>query len=348
MSVPVVDMSDEGVRLRFHRNEAPLPPPDHVIRAIRTIDPDMLRTYPIDAQRALFAELAERLDVRQECVAIGNGADEILAAVSRATLQATDNALTVSPTFGMYARSIALTGADVRAIPYERRWMLEVKRMLAATDERTRLVLLGNPNNPTGDALDAKIVRQLSVSLPEATIAIDEVYLAMSERSLLKTARSLPNVVIIGSLSKTAGLAGMRIGYAVGSAEMGARLRAQITPFPLSAATIAAARAYIGDRAATRAYEMALASQVRRSLDAIVAALAPFATTVWRGATNFALFEFGPDAPLIEAELRYCGIAVRRLPDPALCNMIRISAGNDRDTDELIAAVRLVIERVRG
>ena len=344
----LVDMSDAGVRLRFHRNEAPLPPPDHVLRALRTLDPEALRTYPIEAQKALFDELSARLGVGVATVAIGNGADEMLAAVCRASLASGDNAITVEPTFGMYARSIALPGASVRAVSYERRWSIDAERILEAADERTRLVLLGNPNNPTGDSIDARTLEFLAARLPNAIIAIDEVYLALSRRSLLSTAKTLRNVCIIGSLSKTAGLAGMRIGYACASPDFAANLRAEITPFPLSAAAIAAARAYLGNTSQTRAYERALAAQVKRSLDAIVRTFEPYAKNVWRGPTNFVLIELGPDAKVVAEALAMLGIAVRRLPDPALSDCIRVCAGNDRDTSEMLASVRAVLRAVRA
>ena len=344
----LVEMSDAGVRLRFHRNEAPLAPPAHVVRAVQSLDPEALRTYPIEAQRALFEELGERLGVNPDCIAIGNGADEILAAVSRASLERGDNAITVSPTFGMYGRSIALPGASVRTIAYERRWKIDPDRIVGAADERTKLLLLGNPNNPTGDSLEHEMLAYLASSLPNALVVVDEVYLALSERSLLNAARTFPNICIVGSLSKTAGLAGMRIGYAVASVNIAARIRAEITPFPLSAAAIAAARAYLGDVSQTRAYEIALAAQVRRSLDAIVGLFRPHAKNVWRGATNFVLIELGPDAALIAERLAAQGVAVRRLPDEALAECIRVSAGNDRDTSELLDAARSVLREVRA
>lgn len=348
MSASVVDMSDEGVRLRFHRNEAPLAPPAHVLRAVQSLDGESLRTYPIDAQRALYGELAARLGVAEQALAIGNGADEILASVCRATLAEGANALTVMPTFSMYARSVALANASVRKVSYAQRWRFDPQALVDAADERTRLVLLGNPNNPTCDAFDALELTYLSQALPNAIIAVDEVYLSLSERSLLSCAKTLPNVVLIGSLSKTAGLAGMRVGYAVASTELSARMRREITPFPLGAASIAAARAYLRDERATQMYEGLLAAQVQRSLDAIVSSLAAYAKNVWRGATNFVLIEFGGDAQEISERLKTRGIAVRRLADPELSDMIRISAGSDRDTDELIGATLAVLREVRA
>jgi histidinol-phosphate aminotransferase len=334
------DMTDAGVRLRFHRNEAACAPPEHVVRAVQSLDGEALRTYPVDAQAKLIRTLADRFGVGSESVVLGNGADELLLALGRAFLAPGDDALLLKPTFGMYERSVRLAAGVPRTQQYERRWSFDAQALIERATPRTRLVILGNPNNPTGDALDAGALARIAEALPYATVAVDEVYLAFSERSLASAVARYDNVVVLASLSKTAGLAGLRVGFAVAERRRAAALRRCIAPYPLSVASIVAAQAYLDNAEATRAYETLLSQQVERSLDRIVAALAPRTRACWRGAANFALFDFGERAGEIVAGLAERGIAVRTFDDPALAGMVRICAGGDSETRELVDALR--------
>lgn len=337
------DMRDDGVRVRLHRNESALPPPAHIVDAVRNLDGESLRTYPVELQRRFVTALAKRLNTQPERVAIGNGADELLAALTRAFVSAGDNVLTVTPTFGMYARTAAMAGAELRTVSYARRWEIDPQAFVERADDRTKLVIVGHPNNPTGDALRSEHLAFLSRSLPHATIAVDEIYLTLGSASLLSFANSLANVAVIGSLSKIAALAGLRVGYAVAEPQLAAALRRVIPPYPLSVAALAAANAYVCGGPLTAAYDVALQAQVARSLDAIVFGIGPFARWCWRGPASFVLMDFGDIAKTIAAKLAERGIAVRTYDTPELKGAIRFCAANDEVTDELIATVRGIV-----
>jgi len=186
-------LSDAGVRLRMHRNECPLPAPEHVVAAVRAIDGERLRCYPAELLRDFSAALALRIGTASSDLSLGSGADEILGALARVFLDPGDTMLTVRPTFGMYAHVAAVAGAKLRAVPYERRWQLDPRAIVCAADDRTRLVILGHPNNPTGDALRPADVLKLAAELPNAAIIIDEVYLALSPASLAPPANFVSN-----------------------------------------------------------------------------------------------------------------------------------------------------------
>jgi histidinol-phosphate aminotransferase len=336
--------SDAGVRLRFHRNECALGPPGHVLDAVRGIDAESLRTYPAELQSAFVRGLANRIRVQPETVAVGNGADELLLALGRAFLAPGDNVVAMTPTFGMYAQMAAMSRAHTNGVRYERRWSIDPERIASRADARTKLIVVGHPNNPTGDSAPASAVEFLANEVPGATIVVDEVYLAFSPSSLVTLASTYPNVAVVGSLSKVAGLAGMRVGYAVASADVADALRSAIVPFPLSAASLIAANAYVNGGPASRAYDVALYAQVQRSLDAIVAGIGVYARACWRGAGNFVLMDFGDSGARIVTALAARGIAVRTFADPELSGAIRFCAANDEATDELIRTTRAVLQ----
>jgi histidinol-phosphate aminotransferase len=332
------DLYDDGVVVRAHRNESALPPPEHVVEALRSIDVDLLRNYPSALQSRSIAALAKRLGVDPSCIVLGNGADDILAAVTNAFVAPGDCVVTVTPTFGMYARNVAVAGGELRTLPYLRRWELDVDRLVALADERTKLVILGHPNNPTGEPLSPQALTAIARALPGVLIAIDEVYLTFSDASLLAVAQNYENVAIVGSLSKVGALAGMRVGYAAAAPEVSAALRRVMPPFPIGAASLVAAEAYASGGAATDAFERALAAQVERSLDAIVSAIARRARTIWRGPSNFVLADFGDDAEPLERRLREAGIAVRSFSGPEMAGCLRFCALDDASTAALVEA----------
>jgi histidinol-phosphate aminotransferase len=342
------DLLDGEVRVRAHRNEAPLPPPQHVVEAVRNADGDALRYYPANLQRRVLHQLARRLGTGARNVAIANGADEILLSAARVTLDTGSNAVTVRPTFGMYARAIAMCGAEVRDVPYGRRWRLDADSLLARVDRDTRLIYLGHPNNPTGEALPPLTLERLARALPDTLIVVDEVYLAFRAESLMRAARPLPNVVVAGSLSKVCALAGLRVGFVTGDAAVISAFRRVLAPYALCVTALLATQAYLGDGGAARAFERAIIFEVQRSLDAIAGALTPFATNLWRGLGSFLLADLGMDvAPIVKC-LRRRGIAVRAFSTGELRTCIRVGALDESATAELVNALNEVLPAFVG
>lgn len=340
------DLSDDGIAIRLHRNEGALPPPEFVLDAIRSIDAETLRTYPTALQRDVTNLLAARFGRNPGDVVLSNGADEMLATCARVALDPGDVAVSATPTFGMYTRVVALAGGQLRRVPYTTRWRFDVQALLDAAEERTRLVILGHPNNPTTDPLRAADLAIIARALPNALILVDEVYLAFSDRSLARIAAAFDNVIVVGSFSKSASLAGSRVGYALAALPLAAALRRAIGPYPVSALSLVAAQAYLRDPSRTRSYETQLEAQVARSLDAFASAFAPFAREIWRGPANFLLIDCAAGAEALRDALAARGIAVRAFDDPTLAGMLRISATTDDATDTVVTALRAIANEV--
>jgi histidinol-phosphate aminotransferase len=330
---------DETLALRADRNESALAPPSHVIEAVRGLDGSALRRYPTALLGSVQRGLAERLQTGPDRVAIGTGADGILAAIGAAVLDPGDTVVTVTPTFAMYAWLAGVAGARLRTLPYARRWELDVDA-LATLARGARLVILGHPNNPTGEALELRDVARIAAALPQTLVAVDEVYLSLRARSLLPAVSALDNVAVIGSLSKVAALAGLRVGYAVGDSRLATALRRVMPPFPVSAASLAAADAYLSGGEATARFEAALDEQNVRSLDRIVSEIGELAVDVWRSCGNFVLMDFGPRGEALAALVRLRGVAVRTFTEPELVGCVRFCALDDLSTTRLIKTVR--------
>jgi histidinol-phosphate aminotransferase len=243
----------------------------------------------------------------------------------------------------MYARAVAMCGAVVREVPYRRRWQLDVDELLANVDRKTHLVFLGHPNNPTGERLPIAMLERLARAIPKTLIVVDEVYLALCAESLVGAARTLPNVVVAGSLSKVCALAGLRVGFATGDSEVISAFRRVLAPYAISVASLLGAQAYLRDGEAARAFERAIALQTQRSLDAIAGALTPYAISLWRGLGTFLLADLGTEAAPIVDALRRRRIAVRAFPTGELRTCIRVCALDEGATAELVSALNEVL-----
>jgi histidinol-phosphate aminotransferase len=338
------DLRDAGIRIRMHRNESALVAPEHVVRAIRAIDGEMLRRYPTELQRRVERLLAERLGVGVERVVLASGADDILGGLARVFLDPGDEAIVPVPTFVTYGRVVAVADARLREVPYTQRWSLDADAMVTAANERTRLIILGHPNNPTGDVLRTADLDAIVRALPNIATVIDEVYLSFSPLSLVPYAQQYDNAIVVGSFSKAASLAGVRVGYAVAEPSVAAALRRTLPPYPVAVASLVAADAYLSDSAATELFEEQLRAQTKRSLDAIEAAITPFAQSIARGPATFLLAEFGERAAEIWNALDAAGIRTRLFDTPHLNGAIRFCAVSDAETKDTIACVRAVMK----
>ena len=218
----------EGRRdlLRLDFNENTMGPSPRVAEAIRAIPAEQIENYPeYDGLReALIANLeaspAGLASVLTPAhVGVFNGVDAAIHAVIHAFGSSGDTLLTTSPTFGYYAPCAGMQGMAIEAVPHELPgFVFPMEAIRAALLRKPRILMLCNPNNPTGPRLPAAQVLELAAAAPETLVVVDELYEAFTGDSVLPSVdfRVVPNLLVLRSLAKTAGLAGLRIGFALG------------------------------------------------------------------------------------------------------------------------------------
>jgi len=217
---------DDGI-IRISSNENARGPGQSAIAAIRdAMTPRMGRGYPPDHTDDLVTAIAEMYGVEDDHVIVGTGSGPILAAAARAFCSPTRHLVTAAPSYGTSANTARDIGAEVREIPVDASMALDLDRMAEAAPG-AGMIFLCNPNNPTGTVRGADavedFVREVARVSPETKILIDEAYIDYAHDPTVRTAapltRELPSVFITRSLSKAHGMAGLRVGYAVGQAE---------------------------------------------------------------------------------------------------------------------------------
>ena len=326
----------EGRRdlLRLDFNENTMGPSPRVAEAIRAFPADQIAIYPeYDGLReALIANLvsspaglASALTAAH--VGLFNGVDAAIHAVIHAYGAAGDTLLTTSPTFGYYAPCAGMQGMAIEAVPHELPgFVFPMEAIRAALLRKPRILMLCNPNNPTGTRLPAAQVLELAAAAPETLVVVDELYEAFTGDSVLPSVdfRVVPNLLVLRSLAKTAGLAGLRIGFALGHPDVVDRVGRVTGPYDVNSLAVTAAMAALADQPYTDAY----VAEVLRARNWIVTQLTRQRAIHHAAGGNYLLLWPHRSSETVEAELRAAGILVRSMAGkPQIDGSLRISIG---------------------
>jgi threonine-phosphate decarboxylase len=321
--------------LDFSANVNPSGPSPAVREALASVPLDR---YPDRECLELRAALADSLGTSPACILPGNGASEMIWLAALAFLQPGDRMFVLGPTFSEYARAARLMRARVftwRAAP-EQGFVPDltvIARRLKSL--RPRLVFLCNPNNPTGVALPPGEIAAWARQHPRTLFIVDEAYLAFAAGLDSALAFAEENVLVLRSLTKDCGLAGLRLGYAVGAEELMAALRQAQPPWSVNALAQAAGVAALRDPYHRRASLERLA----RAKQELVAGLIRLDLEPVPSAVHFFLLRVGNGAAFRQALLRR-GILVRDCASFGLPAHVRIAARRPEENERLITAIQ--------
>ncbi|MGA2546725.1 MAG: aminotransferase class I/II-fold pyridoxal phosphate-dependent enzyme [Rectinemataceae bacterium] len=336
-------MNSKTLRLDANEGRPCLPPAE--IAAL--IDSELLRRYPDSA--ALEAALADRMDLPPERLIATAGADDAIDRAIRSFGRSGATVLSTAPAFEEYAAAAARSGARYVAVPRAPDGPFPLAALVAALGvERPALVVVASPDNPGGGTISAPELRALAAeagSAGGAKVLFDVAYADFDEdRGVYDVAASLPGVISTGTFSKACGLAGLRAGWAAGSAADIARLRAAGPPYALGTFAVAAAQAALERGAEAVA---AFVSEVRRERPLLQAALAAIGAKTWAGKANFAA-AIVPDASAFSDALAGEGIKIRSWPGkPGREGLIRITCPGDGEEFLTLLAALGKIGRLR-
>jgi histidinol-phosphate aminotransferase len=244
--------------VKLASNESPWGPHPAVVEAIARAATGLNR-YPDQYARRLRGRIAERFEVEPPQVVIGNGSCEILLAAAEALCEPGAEIVFAWPSFSIYPHLAALTGAREVRVPLADGYVHDLDAMLTEITAATQLVCVNNPNNPTGTHLPASRVAAFLERVPRhVTVALDEAYIEFQTNDdpddTVDLLERFPNLVLLRTFSKVYGLAGLRCGYALGSAKFRAAVDAVRQPFSVNElAQVAAAEAILhGDDVLSR------------------------------------------------------------------------------------------------
>ena len=323
---------DDLVTYKLSSNENPYPPLPGVLEAAARACAVMNR-YPDMGSVELRTALATKLGVELDQVAVGTGSVAILYHLLQAFCEPGEEVVHAWRSFEAYPIAVAVSGAVDVAVPLTADGRHDLPAMAAAVTDRTRVVLLCTPNNPTGPALTQAEVEDFLAAVPsDVLVVVDEAY-----REFVRIADPLDavglatrrqNVVVVRTFAKAYGLAGLRVGYLVGPAPIAEAVRACSLPFGVSSLAQAAAVASLDAEPALLERVQAIVEE----RDRVVAGLAAAGWTVPDAQGNFVWFELGERTAAFAAAAEEAGIVVR----PFAGEGVRVSIGEPEANDVLL------------
>jgi histidinol-phosphate aminotransferase len=330
----------EGRRslLRLDFNESTLGPSPKVLDAIRGLPPSAYATYPEYA--GLGEAFAASLGVPAANVEAFNGVDAAIRAVFDAYGEAGATFLTTTPTFGYYEPCARQQGMTLDEVPYADDLAYPTTEIAKRLRTAPRLWFVCNPNNPTGTMLARATLLELAGGAPETLVVIDELYAAFTGVSVLPAALALPNVITLQSLSKAAGLAALRLGFAVGDPTALDRLRRVTGPYDINMFAVVAGRAALEDAEHTHRY----VEEVAAAKAWTIAELDRLRVRHSAGGGNY-LLVWPPDCARAVAGLRQAGVLVRSMAGkPVIDGSFRLTVGTRADMRQFVAAFEALLQ----
>jgi histidinol-phosphate aminotransferase len=328
-----------GLRLHLNENTGGCSPA--VVRALQAMTRHDVAVYP-EYDEAIAA-CAARLHVTPDWLLLTNGLDEgILAAAvvahRGADAAAPSEAVVIVPAFDMYAACSDAAGGRVIEVPLGPGFAFPLEAVVGAIGERTRIVWLTNPNNPTGQMIPREAIVRIAERAPQALVFVDEAYGDFSGETLIgdPLLSRRPNVVVGRTFAKAYGLAGMRVGAVIAQPDTIARLRRVVPPYSINACAAAVLPAACAD---ADYYDRYL-REVAQSKALLYDVFERRGIVYWKSAANFVLARFDGESGRIAAALAARGIHVRdRSRDAGCADCLRITAGVLDHTREFVAAL---------
>ncbi|MGQ0737218.1 MAG: pyridoxal phosphate-dependent aminotransferase [Acidobacteriota bacterium] len=347
--LPIQGVPDLGPGLRLHLNENTGGCSAAVLAAVRGLDAETLARYP--DYRAAVVETAAFLGVAPERLVLTNGLDEGLLLTSIAYLGSTTPDALVDagapwvapggqaevvmpmPAFEPYLITARAMGARLVAVAPGRDYAFPTDQVLRAITQKTRLVYVNNPNNPTGQPVPKDAIRRIARQAGHALVFVDEAYHEFLGESFLDEAAEYPNLLVGRTFSKAYGLAGIRIGVMIGLPAVLEPIRTVMPIFNLNVVAVAALRAALTDRGFVEWY----VAQVAESKALLYAGLDRVGLRYWKSSGNFVLVDGGVRSRSIVDGLIARGVLVRDRSHDAYCpNCFRITAGVVEQTRQAV------------
>jgi histidinol-phosphate aminotransferase len=324
--------------IKLASNENSWGPSPRAIRAMRS-ELLNLHRYPDSSCYKLINALAQKLGVDSTEVILGNGSNEIIDFLVKAFVREGDEVISSHPSFLMYQKFVQTRGGVNYVVPLKdmRHDLMVIKEMVS---EKTRLIFIDNPNNPTGTAIPPVELYRFLSDIPETIIVVlDEAYMDFAEKkqrvdiySLVRNVAGRCPVVFLRTFSKVYGLAGLRIGYAVMAREIAACLHKVRQPFNINQMAQVGALAALGDE---EHYERTL-SRTREGLAFLSREVAGLGCKSYPTETNFFLINVLGNADRLYNAMLTKGVIVRSMSAYGFDTFIRITVGTEEENKRFL------------
>ena len=304
-------------------------------KAAQAIGRVPLHVYPDPLQRSVRRALSGYTGVDAEHIVVGAGSDELIDLLFRLFVSPGEVVIDCEPTFGMYAFCGAVAGAEIATVPRDEAFEIDAEAIVAAVGPTTKIIFVSSPNNPTGNvASEAQVKALLETGV---VVVVDEAYHEFSRQTVAGLVPRYENLVVLRTMSKWAGLAGLRVGYGIMSPRLVEHIIDIKSPYNVSTAAEAALLASLED-AEDLMDKVKLIIDERERMSGLLGGISGLRP--WPSGGNFILCEFGSGgAHHVYEGLASRGIFVRKFGNERLRDHLRISVGTPEQTDAVMRAL---------
>jgi histidinol-phosphate aminotransferase len=323
--------------IRLNGNENPYGPSPKVVEALGRFE--HYNHYPDPGQRQMREALAEYLEVSPERIVCGNGSDELIDMLLRMFLGPGERVILPTPTFGMYAFAAEVVGGEPVSVPRDDQFEIDLEAVKVAVNGKTKAIFLASPNNPTGNvATEAQIRGLLDTGI---IVVVDETYYEFCGHTVLPLIEEYPNLVVLRTFSKWAGLAGLRIGLGVMDPDLAQTMMSMKPPYNVNLAAEVALLASLQDRPTLMERVNAIVQERDRMMGLLdeIPGVKP-----WPSQANFIFCRLpeGRGQEIFEGLCRR-GIFLRYFGSPRIKDFVRASVGLPQETDAVVKNLRELV-----
>lgn len=329
--------------VKLNTNEHPYGPSPKVLEAIRAACDDTLKLYPDPSSDRLRQAVAKAVGVAPTRVFVGNGSDEVLAHAFLALLKHERPLRFPDITYSFYPVYCGLYGIDYETLPLTDDFRIDVEDYLPGRRGQAGAIIFPNPNAPTGRALSVAEIERVVAGNPDTVVVVDEAYVDFGAESVMPLTERYDNLLVIQTLSKSRSLAGLRVGFAVGSPELIdglERVKNSFNSYPVDRLASAGAVAALEDVE----YFEQTRQAVIQTRGRMTAGLQALGFEVLPSSANFVFARHASrDAAELGAGLRERSIIVRHFRLPRIDQFLRITVGTDAQCELLLKALAEVV-----
>lgn len=327
--------------LRLDFNENTFAPSPKVIERLREITAEGLTKYPEREPGERIA--AAHFGLKPDEVLLTNGVDEAIHLVCCAFLEEGDEALICTPGFFMYDVSIMMMTPNLRKVQADETLQFPFEKFVAAITERTKLIIVSSPNNPTGAVVSREHLLAIAKAAPQAVLMVDEAYYHFHGETTMGDLSAVPNLLVARTFSKAYGLANLRIGMLAGNAALMKYVRKVSSPYNVNGVALDCLTVALADEDYLAWY----VEQVRIGRERIMRGLEELNVPYFPSQANFVMMKIGPKHKELVAAMRAHGVLLRdRSADPGCNGFVRITIGIEEHVRVGLAALRSSLEEI--
>jgi histidinol-phosphate aminotransferase len=329
----------ESLRLDF--NENTFAPSPRVLEKLHAVTAEGLTKYP--EREPVERIVAKHFGLQTEQVLLTNGVDEAIHLMCAAFLEPEDEALISTPTFFMYDVSIQMMTPHLRKVQADATLEFPFERFMEAITERTKLIIVASPNNPTGAVVNREHLVAIAAAAPQAVLMVDEAYYHFHGESTMSDLATVPNLIVARTFSKAYGLANLRVGMLAGSAELLKYVRKVSSPYNVNGVALACLPAAIADEEYLTWYS----EQVRTGRERMMNGLRELGVSFFPSHANFVLMNIGPKHKALVDAMRAQGVLLRdRSTDPGCDGFVRITVGLEEHVAQGLDALKVSLREI--